>query len=149
MLEEQQPRVPSEQAPPARSISPSPESGSAVRVEISEQGFDARVRGSHLRRLAPWIVPALMTVFGWIGGGVLGYYEGLRKAAARVAALEVEIETYKAVLELTKKDVNHGGVILDDHESRLLRLERTLKLDPGAAAILASPDLVVKQPRTP
>jgi hypothetical protein len=144
-VREEQPRVPSERSPePPRSMSPP-----GLRVDIKENGFDARVRGNFLRRFAPWIVPAVMSLLGYPSGLVLGFYEGLKKAAARVAADEVAIDEAKAMIELTKKGVNHVAVEMDDHDERILRLERTLKLDPEAAKILSSPTLIVKKPAVP
>jgi hypothetical protein len=138
--------VPSEPAKaPAPSLSPP-----GLRVDIREDGFEARVRGGGLRRLVPWLMPFVLSALGTIGGGgILGYVEGLKKAAARVAAVELATDEAKASIEQMKKTTNRLGVVTDDHDSRILRLERTLKLDPQAAAILSSPQLVVTKPVVP
>jgi hypothetical protein len=120
--------VPSERepAPPERSLSPP-----GFRVELDERGFDARVRGKHalLRRLAPWLAPMILSALGTIGGGVLGYFEGLKRASARVAALELETEAEKLAIRARKLDDDRLFVVTDDHEGRVLRLERQLKLE--------------------
>jgi hypothetical protein len=112
-------------------MSPSPESGSAVRVEISEKDFDVRVRGRSklLHRLGPWLMPALLSGLGWLGGGVLGYYQGLKASAARVAADELEIDRVKHRLERVEKDDDRGFVVQRDHDVRILTVERQLKIE--------------------
>jgi hypothetical protein len=137
---EQQVPIRTDPAPagPTRSASPSPESGSAVHVQISEKGFDARVRGGKLSRFAPWIVPAVLSVLAPIGTGILGYYQGLKMAAARVAALELQVDAAKEILRQEEKDANRFAVVQRDHESRLITVEHQLKLEPPIV-VKASP----------
>jgi hypothetical protein len=143
---EEQPAVPSEKpAPePPRSLSPN-----GVRVELSEKGFDARVRGNPLHRFAPYIVPAVLSILAPIGTGILGYFEGLKRGAARVAAVEFETDKVRARLKQQDQELDGIVAVERDHEPRILRLERTLKLDPAAAAIISSPSLVVTKPAVP
>ena len=110
--------------PPPRSLSPA-----GIRVSTSEKDFDLRVRGGFLRRLAPYLVPAALSILAPIGTGFLGYYEGLKRAAARVAAIELQIDAAKELLRLQSKDGNRLFIVEDDHEARLLRVERQLKLE--------------------
>lgn len=102
--------------------------GPGVRVELTEKGFDARVRGG-IRRFAPWLMPLVISALGGLGGGILGYYEGLKRAAARVAALEMQIDAEKELLRMQGKDVDRLFVLERDHEKRLLTTERQLKID--------------------
>lgn len=132
----QVPRIPAESVPsapsappaPPRSASPSPESV-GVRVTIPELGFDAKVRGGALKRLGPWLVPLVLSALGTIGGGVLGYFEGLKRAAARVAALELQVDAAKELLRQEQKDADRLFAVQQDHDRRLLTVERQLKLD--------------------
>lgn len=121
--------VPSEKPAPERSMSPPPGSV-GVAVRIDEKGFDAKVRGSVFRRLAPWLVPALMSLLGTLGGGVLGYFEGLKRAAARVAALELQVDASKELLRQQSKDLDRFFVLARDNDRRLLTVERALKVEP-------------------
>jgi hypothetical protein len=110
--------------PPPRSLSPA-----GIRVSTSEKDFDLRVRGGFFRRLRPYLVPALLSVLAPIGTGIVGYYEGLKLAAARVAALELSVDAAKEIIRRQTKDENRLFVVTDDHEMRLLRAERQLKLE--------------------
>jgi hypothetical protein len=129
---EEQVPIPTDPVPagPKRSMSPSPESGSAVQVQISEKDFDVRVRGGKLGRFAPWIVPAVLSILAPIGTGILGYFQGLKMAATRVAALELQVDAAKELLRQEEKDANRFAVVQRDHESRLITVEHQLKIEP-------------------
>lgn len=72
---------------PKRSVSPSPESGDAVRVTVP--GFHLSMRPGRAKRAFPWVLAGL-GFCGITGSSVAGYFAGLNAGRARIAAVEAE-----------------------------------------------------------
>lgn len=70
-----------------RSVSPSPESV-AARVTIGDVDLPP-IRKRHLRALWVWVAPVLISALGTAFGYVRGYAKGLADAAERLAAIEM------------------------------------------------------------
>lgn len=93
---------------PPRSYSPAP--SSAVRVETPTPLELAK--HAAWKRLAPWLAALGLSVAGTIGGAVTGYFEGLKAAGRRVAAVEerarlLEEEQARAL----ERDASHSRSI--------------------------------------
>lgn len=118
---------------PKRSISPSPESGAAVHVEVG--GIDFRLR----KKAVPgWAWVPIMAAMSAVGTGIVGYYGGLRAAGARLAALErafelrgEELARLKVQVESIDKGLNHESWVNQDQDKKLDRLGAPLMVNPA------------------
>ncbi len=124
---------PGQRAAPPRSLSPAPVSGPAVLVDTSVGKLE--LRKGLFSKLAPWLVPLALSALGTIGGAILGYYEGLARAGARVAAIEeaarLNAEADARLKTRSEKELDRAFTVLDDHDRRLPRLERRVEAFEG------------------
>lgn len=92
----------------------------AVRVEVG--GVDFRMR----RRLPGWIWVPLMALASAVGTGFVAYYESLKAAGARVAAIEEKgrlqdehLARLKTLAESLDNGLNHEASVNRSQEKRL------------------------------
>jgi len=122
---QQAPQAP--QSAPTRSLSPPPTS---TAFQVKSGDVDFRVSKGTWARVRPYVLWLVIP----LGGALLGYYQGLKAAGARmradeakVAALASEVAelraTHDAKLDGMAKALAREGVLTADHDKRLNLLE--------------------------
>lgn len=151
------PPPPSSYAPipaPSRSLSPPPESGS-VRFRAGD--VDVKLGKPFLSRLRGWILPVLVSVGLSVAGLLLGYYQGLKAAGARMRAAEgrtrelaAEMAELRAVHDTKLRNFGAGlareGVLTSDHEERLNNLKPRLELLEQRVTDLSKQKAIIVRP---
>jgi len=121
-------------AQPPRSVSPSPESAHAVRVDVSGIGHVSLSK--RLLRHA-WLVvgPLVLSGLGAALGYVRGYAKGLSDAAERLAAIETRAKAIgsRVASAETRLDAVEGAQVAEATSNRAERATALRKLTDFAA----------------
>ncbi len=135
---------------PKRSLSPPPES-TAFQVRSGDVDFRlSKGTWSRLRPYALWLALPL-------GGLLLGYYQGLKAAAARMRAAEARTAaltgeladlraTHDTKLNSHARALARDGVVADDHEERLKRAETRVEILGERVSDLSKQKAIIVKP---
>lgn len=135
--------------PPPRSITPN-----SVPVTLPD---GSKLSRHTLRRLWVFVAPVVITLATSTYGYVRGYAKGLADAAERIAKLEGAVKSVATTvasastetadeLRAIHSSVNRDGALYDDHDKRMLRVEKQIETLSGRIDSLSRTRAIVVKP---